>query len=349
MKLVAFSRMGGYKMISIIVPVYNTEKYLHECLESILSQSYIDIEVILVDDGSTDNSLTICQYYAEKDKRVKVYHKENSGVSDTRNYGIKQACGEYISFCDSDDKIASNLYQILYEIMEKYEVDRVISGYAFLYENGRTLYSKPRMPDGKYEVDCILPRMIDDGTLSGFLFSGVNNSLFKKKIIQDYNIEFDSKIKYNEDSLFSFKYMIHSKAIYSVQSKATYYYRQHENSSTKKRTVGDKYKLLRQALIDMKLDKDFFDFDTQMKRRIVTEALWQVLDIAEKENGIKAIQDIYKVLNAKSLKNSIDVIDTRRLNKYKRFYYILMKNKMAIVLYFLSRKVLPILSKYLSR
>ena len=96
-------------MISIIVPVYNTEKYLRECLDSILAQTYTDIEVILIDDGSKDGSLSICQEYASIDKRVRVYHKENSGVSDTRNFGIEHANGEFISFCDSDDKVDSEL------------------------------------------------------------------------------------------------------------------------------------------------------------------------------------------------------------------------------------------------
>lgn len=170
-------------MISIIVPVYNAEKYLRECIDSILQQTYTDIEVLLIDDGSTDDSLSICQEYEKKDKRVKVYHKKNSGVSDTRNFGIDHANGEYISFCDSDDKIASSLYEVLINLMRTYRVDRVVSGYAYLFSNGRKVHSKPRMPDGKYSSNYILRKMIDDGTLSGFLFSGVNNSLFKKRII----------------------------------------------------------------------------------------------------------------------------------------------------------------------
>lgn len=336
-------------MISIIVPVYNTAKYLSECLDSILNQTYADIEVILVDDGSTDNSLEICQDYQKKDERVQVYHQENSGVSAARNFGLDCARGEYISFCDSDDKIAPELYQILYSTMQKYDVDRVVSGYTYLFDDGRTLYSKPRIQDGKYTSSDILKKTIDDGTLSGFLFSGVNNSLHKKKIIDEHNLRFDSNIKYNEDSLFSFQYMLHSRSIYSLQSKPTYFYRQHGTSATHKRTAGDRYVLLRKKLWDMDLEHMDIDFGLQMKRRTVTEALWLILDIAKCESGLRAIRDIRTVLNNEALRKNISVIHTEDLNVYKRFYYILMKTKMSSLLYFSSSKLLPFLSKYISR
>ena len=90
-------------LISIVVPLYNVENYLKECIDSILTQSYHNLEIILVDDGSTDNSGKICDNYAKKDSRIKVIHKENGGASDARNYGIKEAKGKYIQFTDSDD------------------------------------------------------------------------------------------------------------------------------------------------------------------------------------------------------------------------------------------------------
>lgn len=336
-------------MISIIVPVYNTAKYLPECLDSILNQEYGDLEIILVDDGSTDESLKVCEKYAEIDNRVIVYHKENSGVSDTRNFGLSRANGEYISFCDSDDVIKPELYQLLYETMIQQGVDRVVCGYAYLYEDGHTVYSKPRLADGRYDADYILPKMIDDGTMSGFLFSGVYNSLFKKKIIYDNNLHFESDIKYNEDSLFSFKYMLSSQSIYSLQSLPTYLYRQHSNSSTSRRTVGDKYAPLRKALCDMKLSDLPIDFELQMKRRTVTEALWQILDISVKQHEREAVRDIRAILNSEEVKKCLDVISAKELNQYKRYYYYLMKFKASRLLYISSSKLLPFLTKYISR
>ncbi len=336
-------------MISIIVPVYNTGKYLKECLDSLIEQTYQDIEILLIDDGSTDNSRDICMEYEKKDSRVRMIHKENSGVSDARNLGLDIAKGEYISFCDSDDMVDQKLYTILLDTLEKYKVDRIVGGYSYLYNDGRTLYCKPRMNNGKYEAQDILSIMIDDGTMSGFLFSGVNNSLFKKQIIDKWNIRFNSNIKYNEDSLFSFQYMLHSCSIYSMQSKATYYYRQHTASVTKKRNVGDKYGPLRNKLYSMELDKMDIDFENQMKRRMVTEALWQIMDISTKRNGLEAIKDIRSIVQDDELQKSILCVSPRKLNRYKRYYYYLMKLKMPFLLFFSSSTLLPFLSKYISR
>lgn len=110
-------------MISVIVPVYNTEKYLKRCIESVLSQTYADIEVILVDDGSTDRSGWICDQYAAADQRVVVLHKENGGLSDARNAGIQCARGEYLSFVDSDDFIHTDFLRVLYENLVYFEAD----------------------------------------------------------------------------------------------------------------------------------------------------------------------------------------------------------------------------------
>lgn len=335
-------------MISIIVPIYNTSKYLRECIESILSQTYKDLEIILIDDGSQDNSLAICKEYEKRDNRIKVYHKKNSGVSDTRNFGLSLAKGELISFCDSDDIIDKNLYKTLFETMIQENVDRICGGYSYLYER-RKLYCKPRLSDGKYSAQNILSKMIDDGTLSGFLFSGVNNSLFKKDIILKNKIYFNKNLKYNEDSLFSFEYMLHSKSIYSLQSKPLYLYRQHDSSTTKKRILGNKYKSLHETLNKLDTTKEITDFKLQMQRRMVTEALWEILDISEKENLFQAFKDVRNILYAEHLIKNIKVINFKDLNKYKKIYYYMMlkKNYKKIVL--LSKYIFPITTKYLSR
>lgn len=336
------------QIISIIVPVYNTEKYLRECIESILNQTYKHFELILVDDGSTDSSWKICLEYQQTDKRVRAFHKENTGVSATRNWGLSKANGEYISFCDSDDIIKANLYEILLDKLVEYNVDRVCGGYEYLY-SGRKLYCKARMADGLYQMKDILPVMIDDGTMSGFLFSGVCNSIFKNEIISKNNIRFVESVKYNEDGLFSFEYALHSQSLYSLQSVPLYLYRQHDMSSTNKRTEKDNYSTLHEKLREMDFDKIGTNFDLQMHRRIVTEALWKILDISANKNGVFAIRDINDVLDQERMTKNIDVIKVVDLNIYKRIYYILMKRKMALLLYFISRKLVPFFSKYLSR
>lgn len=110
-------------LVSVVIPVFNVEKYLERCIESVLKQTYMNIEVILVDDGSLDKSGDICDQLAKNDQRISVYHKANGGLSDARNYGVKKANGQYITFIDSDDYIAPNYIAYLYELLQKYDAD----------------------------------------------------------------------------------------------------------------------------------------------------------------------------------------------------------------------------------
>ena len=210
-------------------------------------------------------------------------------------------------------------------------------------------YCKGRKTDGIYKKEDILPIMIDDGTLSGFLFSGVNNSIFKRKIIKENNLKFNESIRYNEDSLFSFEYALHSESLYCLQSVPLYFYRQHAESATKKRVQKDKYSKLHKKLTELSSVYPDIEFDLQMRRRLVTVALWEILDIADKEKGIRAIKKIKRVLQQKDLNYNIDALDTIHMNKYKRVYQILLKYKMAGTLYFVSKRLKPFLSKYLIR
>ncbi len=123
-------------LISLVIPVYNVEKYLDKCMESVLAQTYDNFEVILVDDGSTDNSGKMCDEYAEKDSRIIVYHKPNGGLSDARNFGVVRARGEYIAFVDSDDTISDIFLQCLWNGMAAEDADLSVVGMQSVWENG---------------------------------------------------------------------------------------------------------------------------------------------------------------------------------------------------------------------
>ena len=123
--------------VSVIIPIYNSEKYLHECLDSVINQTYKDIEIILVDDGSTDKSSSICDEYAKKDERIKVFHTSNNGPSHARNIGIDNATGEYIVFQDSDDYIELNMIEDTVKEALKSDSDLVISGHKTFFEEER--------------------------------------------------------------------------------------------------------------------------------------------------------------------------------------------------------------------
>lgn len=194
-------------LISIIVPVYNVEDYLPECIDSILAQTYKNLEIILVNDGSTDNSGKICDEYAQKDSRIKVIHKENSGVSSTRNMGIEAASGEYIGFVDSDDTVDSDMYTIMYDAAFKTNSD--ISVCKFI----RFSASAHAAPD-KHNYEDTFVTMTNTEAIACVLvsrpFSGsICDKLFKAEIIK--NARLDTRLHVAEDFLFTVTAMAKSK------------------------------------------------------------------------------------------------------------------------------------------
>ena len=123
-------------LISVIIPVYNVEKYINRCVDSVIHQSYTNLEIILVDDGSPDNCPTICDNYSKQDSRIKVIHKKNGGLSDARNVGIEHSKGKYITFIDSDDYISNDYVEILYKLITKYNSKIAVADNYIFYEDG---------------------------------------------------------------------------------------------------------------------------------------------------------------------------------------------------------------------
>lgn len=208
--------------VSIIVPIYNCEKYLNKCLESLYKQTYSNIEIILVNDGSTDDSEKICMNYAKKYNNFKYYFKSNSGAADTRNYGLKVATGDYILFVDSDDYIDKNYVEIIYAKLIKNKVDIVVTGLTEVSEDGsvikRVLYSE-------YDKNIFLKEFLND-FINNAYFTCVK-TLFKKEILTQY---FNINLKFGEDIFFAYNLFKNSKICYVAN--AGYYYVQNNQSIT---------------------------------------------------------------------------------------------------------------------
>lgn len=190
--------------ISIIIPVFNAEQYLQKCLNSIINQSFIDWECILVDDGSIDCSGIICDHYSSFDRRFKVYHKENGGVSSARNLGLEKIEGEWVFFSDADDYLESDALEILYSHSQK-GVDGVWGGFKKYDTAGNRIE----------ESICTVSKQITVVEAITYLYNSyiyeyngyLWNKLFKKAVIHTNNLSFDIHIPYNEDSLFITKYL----------------------------------------------------------------------------------------------------------------------------------------------
>lgn len=183
--------------LSVIVPVYNVERYLKDCIESILNQSYTDYELIIVDDGSCDGSSQICDDYAKADNRVQVIHKKNGGASSARNVGLHLAQGKYVSFIDSDDYIGDDFYKYLINGAEESDADIAIGSVCKVTEDKRpTLVSKL-----KHEYLTPQSALIKMFDIPATIEMALWNKVYKRKILGD--LLFDINMKYSEDLLFN--------------------------------------------------------------------------------------------------------------------------------------------------
>lgn len=224
-------------LISVIIPVYNVESYLKECLDSVSKQTYGDFEVILINDGSTDSSLQICKQFEEQDKRFKVIDKKNEGVSIARNAGIEKASGEWISFVDSDDKINEDYLSQLFIEVEK-GIDLVFQGVKRIDRNSGSLISKTNFTREKVNVSEVEKIAVKhEITLNGNPVA----KLFKRDIIVKNGLRFNEKFTYNEDKLFIMDYIAHSKGDILFSDIINYHYFIHKGSLTNRLLEPEEY------------------------------------------------------------------------------------------------------------
>lgn len=207
-------------LVSIIVPVYNSEKTLSRCIDSILNQTYREFELILLDDGSTDASGQICDTYAEKDARIRAVHKENSGVSDTRNQGISMARGEYLQFLDSDDWITPEATGLFVRTATETQCDMVIADFYRVI--GERVSQK-----GAIEEDGLMDRVAYATNMmqrpADFYYGVLWNKFYKRSIIEEHQLKMDSSISWCEDFIFNLEYIRHVQSIYALKVPIYYY------------------------------------------------------------------------------------------------------------------------------
>ena len=213
-------------MISVIVPVYKVEPYICQCVNSILNQTYRDLEVLLIDDGSPDKCGEICDEYEKKDQRVRVFHTENRGLSAARNLGLKEARGEYIGFVDSDDWIEPDMYEVLLKIIEEKRTDISVCG--LWYEYPTCTEAVTNLHDEVYQKDDALVALI-----LGYLKNYAWNKLYSKRIWK--NIAFPEGHVF-EDVATIYKVVKAAKQV-ATTSVSFYHYRQRENSIASARTM----------------------------------------------------------------------------------------------------------------
>ena len=239
--------------ISIIVPIYNADKYLEKCLSSIIEQTYTDIEIILVNDGSSDRSEEICQKYADRDKRIKYVLQKNMGVVATRRNGILHASGEYVTFVDADDHIEPETYETIVNKLDDRLADVIASD--ILEESGSAcVINSNRIKEGFYSGEelktCVYPVMLSSGDWFSFgILPTVCAKLFRREFLNQTTIRIDDSITFGEDVALTFQAMINALSV-QIISHASYHYIKRNGSMMSGALSAPDIKMLENTLRD---------------------------------------------------------------------------------------------------
>ncbi len=297
--------------LSIIVPVYKAEKYISRCVDSILAQTFKDFELILIDDGSPDNSGNICDEYAEKDNRIKVIHQQNKGCSAARNAGIKQAQGEYIGFVDSDDWINSLMYEKLLEILEKYDADIVKSGFDLT--DGKDSHSY-ELFDKSLTVE---EENILDYYYMGAKGSVIWNAVYKAEIVK--KVIFPVGCRY-EDVYASYMYLALAKRAVFVRDCYYNYFDNPEaftRAGNGQKEHDDRLAVVKKIVNDVE-GKDIVSHkEKERLKNLYARAFYHYI------RDSKTVHEI----SCEEFKNTVHYLDLRRS---LRFRYVVWKNKIKV-------------------
>lgn len=283
-------------MISVIVPIYNVEPYLDKCIGSIVNQSYKNLEIILVDDGSPDRCPEICDQWATRDNRIRVIHKENGGLSNARNAGLAVATGELIGFVDSDDWITQEMYQLLYDNMVKCQSDIAACGVEMVWENGKEPCVLTKQGSSVMDNREAMYAVVEEKWIQ----APVWYKLYKAELVKDI---FFPVGKYHEDVFWTYQVVAKAKKV-SVFDTICYYYVQRANS-----IMGTDYSIKRLDALEAKVCRlDYYkkyypEFAEKVQLDLFYYCLWSGQSVLrylcgpERRQGLKICKDAYKQLN----------------------------------------------------
>lgn len=343
-------------LISVIVPIYNVEKYLRHCLYTVINQSYKNLEIILVDDGSPDNCGDICEEYALKDSRIKVVHKINGGLGYARNTGLTYATGEYIYFLDSDDWIDLKFFERMLGVIEFYGADMVICGFKIVTEKKIETHSmvcETIIIDNDMVMDNILLPMIgrksielDDYTINMCVWT----NLYKKSIIDENKILFFSEREYlSEDICFNLKYLYHAKKVVMIPD-CLYNYRRNSVSLTNSYKPNEYFMIIRlyneilQLINLMGLESKI---EYRLHRFFLTKTRQTIALVANTKMPLREKQQIVKViLEDETMQRILDEYPIKRYALKYKISASIMKRKMVIstiVLFSLKNSIMRLL------
>ncbi len=304
-------------LISIIIPVYNVEKHLDRCINSILNQSYKNLEIIMIDDGSSDSSGMMCDEYAKLDNRIRVIHKTNGGVSSARNAGLDIANGNYIGFVDSDDYISENMYEVLLDEIKSGDYSIAECNYYRVYEDGT--HSKRENKDAVYDGY----KDIWYASLTDYLSNGMCNKLIKKTVIG--NLRFNTDYKIAEDMLLFFECAKNGKTLIFV-NKPLYYYYQREDSAMHKPFYKGAFDTL-EVLEKFEADCD----NEKLTKAWMSYYLPNLISVSQKIINTGLFIEKASEIRSKIVKRKKDIFSFKPLEINSRVRSINIKNKLYVL------------------
>ncbi len=329
--------------VSIVIPVYNSEKYIEKTLESVLSQTYENIEVIVVDDGSTDKSGEIVEKIARTDERIKYFKIKNGGPGNARNTGVQKATGKYIGFCDGDDLIDPQMYETLVAYLENADVDIALCdiftqrdnrNFGFPWEDGKCFC-------GDEVCSLLMASMVgneSDNSSDIPVWGSVCRCLFKKEIIEKNNIQMPTDIHFAEDLVFTLNYLKNSQGAV-ICDKALYYYVCNENSimnsfySYKKGMFRARKALVNyveNVIESLPCYEDLRARLTVTERCYYQECVGNACRKAEGRTKKDITSELKEILNDEKVKNAFKIFDAQ--DKKRRLSYTLIQRKMAFAI-----------------
>ena len=330
-------------MISIVVPVYKVEKYLNRCIKSLVHQSYTDLEIILVDDGSPDDCPILCDKWAQEDSKIKIIHKKNGGLSSARNAGLEIATGEYVGFVDSDDVVELNMYEKMYTIAKQENVDFVMSDYIRILESGETYLETFDIASGRYDKEKIrkeiYPQLIMGENLDYGPLLSVWHCLYRKEFLDKYQLHFDEEVRWSEDNIFSAFVGYYADSFYYMKGQGLYHYYQNPGTitTTYRRGAWQVYCTMNEHLHQFFDRVEDYDFDRQLKLHMIYYACncigqeLGLLSFNEAKDGIK------KILQSMQLKDAFTDFTIPNVHFKLKMQLYLMKWKLAGLLYLLKK------------
>jgi glycosyltransferase involved in cell wall biosynthesis len=230
--------------ISVIIPIYNVEPYLRKCLDSVIKQTFTNLEILLINDGSPDNCGNICDEYAIKDKRIRVFHKKNGGLSSALNVGLENFTGDYLGFVDPDDWVEPDMFEVLYTAIKEFDVQVSVCGY-FKTTTDRSLpvSNKKQIPQAIIKTKELLLYPLQRDDYMGFC-GYVCNKLYLAKTVRESGIRFANEIKYGMDSIFYMTLVLEQNCQGIYTDRPLYRYLQRETAISKSESYDIKFDIL---------------------------------------------------------------------------------------------------------